>query len=199
MEQTPCKRCGGTGFIIVEHEDISGASRCSCANDDRAALLEVSSGLPPAYEKSSFEKFKCFGNANLKGILHMVSKWSREFMPGTPRNGLLLVGDTGTGKTHLATAALREILAKNIDGRFFDYQALLDSIRAGYDPTSNQSNKEVYKAALETEVILLDDLGAHRVTDWVEDTVTSIGSVSIAGIRRLAPWVALRAKSLLQA
>ena len=28
--------------------------------------------------------------------------------------------------------------------------------------------------ALDSEVLLLDDLGAHRVTDWVEDTINSI-------------------------
>jgi DNA replication protein DnaC len=35
-------------------------------------------------------------------------------------------------------------------------------------------DREAYQAALETEILVLDDLGAHRVTDWVEDTVTSI-------------------------
>ena len=35
-------------------------------------------------------------------------------------------------------------------------------------------DKEAYRTALETDVLVLDDLGAHRVTDWVEDTVTSI-------------------------
>jgi hypothetical protein len=35
-------------------------------------------------------------------------------------------------------------------------------------------DKEAYRSALEAEILVLDDLGAHRVTDWVEDTVTSI-------------------------
>jgi DNA replication protein DnaC len=35
-------------------------------------------------------------------------------------------------------------------------------------------DREAYRAALESEILVLDDLGAHRVTDWVEDTVTSI-------------------------
>ena len=41
-------------------------------------------------------------------------------------------------------------------------------------PAPNSSDQEAYRVALDTEVLLLDDLGAHRVTDWVEDTVTSI-------------------------
>ena len=35
-------------------------------------------------------------------------------------------------------------------------------------------DKEAYRSALETDMVLLDDLGSHRVTDWVEDTITSI-------------------------
>jgi DNA replication protein DnaC len=84
------------------------------------------------------------------------------------------MGDPGTGKTHLAVAAFRAILAKGFEGLFFDYQNLLDRIRSGYDAASNSSDRETYRVAMDTEVILLDDLGAHRVSDWVEDTVTSI-------------------------
>ena len=84
------------------------------------------------------------------------------------------MGDPGTGKTHLAVAALRRIMEKGFEGLFFDYQNLLDRIRSGYDPSSNSSDKEAYRIAMDVDVLLLDDLGAHRVTDWVEDTVTSI-------------------------
>ena len=41
-------------------------------------------------------------------------------------------------------------------------------------PASGTSDREAYRTALDCEVLVLDDLGAHRVTDWVEDTVTSI-------------------------
>ncbi len=71
-------------------------------------------------------------------------------------------------------AALRAIMEKGFEGLFFDYQNLLDRIRSSYDPTSQTSDKEAYRVAMDKEVLLLDDLGAHRVTDWVDDTVTSI-------------------------
>ena len=84
------------------------------------------------------------------------------------------MGDPGSGKTHLAVAAFREILGKGFEGLFFDYQNLLDRIRSSYDPSSQTNDKEAYRVAMDKEVLLLDDLGANRITDWVEDTVTSI-------------------------
>jgi DNA replication protein DnaC len=66
------------------------------------------------------------------------------------------------------------LIARGFEGTFFDFQNLLDRIRSGYDQASGTSDKEAYRTALETDIVVLDDLGAHRVTDWVEDTVTAI-------------------------
>ena len=71
-------------------------------------------------------------------------------------------------------AALRILISRGFEGLFFDYQNLLDRIRSGFDKASGSADREAYRFALDAEVLLLDDLGAHRVTEWVEDTVTSI-------------------------
>jgi DNA replication protein DnaC len=171
--QAVCEKCGGTGWIIVERATISGAERCGCLNEGRAERLEDRSGIPPLYRGASFDNFKTEGVQELKSVLNEVRTFAREFPLG-PYPGLLLIGEPGTGKTHLAVAALRHIIQRGFEGIFTDYQTLLDRIRSGYDSASNSSDKEAYRQALDSEVLLLDDLGAHRVTDWVQDTVTSI-------------------------
>jgi len=178
MATAVCPECNGTGYKIVERDEVSGAVRCACVAVDRAARLESGSSIPPLYANASFENFLLsrenpIGYRELTEVYLAVRGYAREF-PNARKPGLLLMGDPGSGKTHLAVAAFRAIMAKGFEGLFFDYQNLLDRIRSGYDASSNSSDRETYRVAMDTEIILLDDLGAHRVTDWVEDTVTSI-------------------------
>ena len=173
-----CTVCGGSGWKIIEQDGISAAERCDCIHTDRVQWLEEQANIPPLYRSSTVDNFLLpqdnptartgLGQASLA-----VKAYLREY-PASPKPGLLFIGQPGTGKTHLAIATLRGLIGRGFEGVFFDFQNLLDRIRSGYDKTSGIMDKEAYRTALDTEVVVLDDLGAHRVTDWVEDTITSI-------------------------
>jgi len=173
MGDYECPLCGGTGWKIVERDGLSAAERCECLGRDRTAELLEKARIPVNYRNDRFENFSDRGSPELRMILTLLLRYCEEFPHADPP-GLLLAGEPGTGKTHLAVAVLKRLIENGFPGVFMDYQMLLERIRASYDPLSGESPREAYETALEAEVLLLDDLGAHRVTDWVEDTVTSI-------------------------
>ena len=170
--------CGGTGWTVSERDGISSADRCACFAESQAEELTRNSQIPENFRNASFDSFHLpqdnpTAMRGLSDVMLAVMSYQRKY-PDNEKPGLLLAGPPGTGKTHLAVAALRLLLARGYEGIFCDYQNLLERIRAGYSEALGTSSREAYRVALETEILLLDDLGAHRVTDWVEDTVTAI-------------------------
>lgn len=173
-----CTICGGSGWKILEREGVSGAEKCECTNAGREQRVEDRANIPPLYRNASVDNFVLpadnpVSRTQLASVVLNVRAYVREY-PNVPKPGLLFIGAPGTGKTHLAVAALRSLIGRGFEGVFYDFQALLNHIRSGYDAASGTMDREAYRAALESEILVLDDLGAHRVTDWVEDTVTSI-------------------------
>src|SRR6185503_6122856 len=87
---------------------------------------------------------------------------------------ILFMGSCGVGKTHLSVAILRGLLDKGVRCLFYDFGALLKQIQASYNANTQMSELEILAPVIDTEVLVLDELGASRPTEWVRDTMLQI-------------------------
>jgi DNA replication protein DnaC len=79
------------------------------------------------------------------------------------------------GKTHLAVGIIKELLvSKGIPCLFYDYRELLKQIQNSYNDSVKATELEVLRPVFESEVLVLDELGAVKPTEWVWDTVSLI-------------------------
>ena len=84
------------------------------------------------------------------------------------------MGPCGVGKTHLAVAALRQIVLRGHTGLFYDYRELLKEIQDSYNSENQATEMGVLEPVLTAEVLLLDDLGASKPSPWALETVGHI-------------------------
>ena len=88
--------------------------------------------------------------------------------------GLLFTGPVGHGEDALSAAILRGLVEKGVPCLFYEFGALLKEIQNSYNPVSQASELKVLAPVYETEVLVLDELGASKPTDWVRDTMMQI-------------------------
>ena len=146
--------------------------RCECFLSTQTGRLLELSAIPERYSNCDFSSYKTSGSSALELAKLTIQKWAEECP--VDRKGLLIVGRCGVGKTHLAVSALKKIVEKGVHSLFCDYRELLKQIQDSYNPSVQATELEVLRPVFETEVLLLDDLGAVKPSEWVWDTVSLI-------------------------
>lgn len=175
----PCSLCGGAGFRLVERP---GAPRyvedCDCRFARRAEARMRETEIPRRYEHCSLAEYVAdFASADpsLRGALLQARQFVGAYPVNTGDKGLLLTGSIGVGKTHLAVGILRALVTeRGAQGLFVDYRDLLKKVQNSYNRGATETELSILRPVFEAEVLVLDELGASKPTDWVWDTVAHI-------------------------
>ena len=175
----PCALCGGSGLRVIIREDgAQFAAECSCQIARKAELRLRRARIPARYAHCELENFETrFHGADgtLTKALTAARHIADSFRVEQDGRGLLLTGGIGVGKTHLAVGLLRALIEqKGAVGLFCDYRELLKEIQHSYNPQVAATELGILRPIFEAEVLVLDELGAVRPTDWVWDTVAHV-------------------------
>lgn len=171
-----CPICEGTGWKTVSTGRDQRVARCDCRLQARTQALLAAVRIPKRYEHCELSEF----DTQYEGAHPSQEKALLEahaFVERYPveNTGLLLIGPVGVGKTHLAVGIMKElILNKGIPCLFYDYRELLKQIQNSYNESVKATELEVLRPVFDTEVLVLDELGAVKPTEWVWDTVSLI-------------------------
>jgi DNA replication protein DnaC len=174
-----CPICNGVGLVRVVNEAGQWVSRgCECQRMEREENRLNAARIPKGYWGCTLDGYEtAFAGADPSQgrALGAARKFVDAYPIDTGGKGLLIVGSLGVGKTHLAVGVLRRLLQeRGASGIFCDYGALLKDIQKSFNPQIRVTEYDLLDPILTTEVLVLDDLGAQKPTDWVWDNVALI-------------------------
>src|SRR5215469_1783798 len=173
-----CPICEGAGLRVVQRDGRQFAEDCVCRVRERAARRLRSAGIPRRYEHCTLESYETTfpsSHRSLGAALLRARRFVESYPLETDGTGLLLTGSIGVGKTHLAVGILQALVTeRGASGLFYDYRDLLKQVQNSYNPQVRETELEVLRPVFEAEVLVLDELGAAKPTDWVWDTVAHI-------------------------
>src|SRR5579875_1342942 len=174
-----CKLCEGSGLRVVERAgSLRVAEPCECRAERRLARMIERARIPQRYAHSTLEEFMpnyAGRNESLSNALITARNFAREYLPGRGEAGLLLTGSIGVGKTHLAIGILRALISeRGATGLFYEYRDLLKHVQNSYNQSVEATELDILRPVFEAEVLVLDELGASKPSDWIFDTVAHI-------------------------
>lgn len=167
-----CALCDDTGWKPIDRDGVRSVVRCDCWRDAVGRRRLDAANIPKRYQHCSVENFKAY-NESLERAVAQARKVVEAF-PAVGR-GLFLEGQPGVGKTHLGVAVLREVMqSKGARGLFYDTRDLLRVIRGTYNESTHTTELDVLRPVMTADLLVLDDLGAEKTSEWVEETMNLI-------------------------
>jgi DNA replication protein DnaC len=168
LKLAQCPRCGGTGWELVEGKAVKP---CLCKTEARTELLLAQARIPRRFEHCNLDNFIKVCPSVTRAHMNTA-----RFVDEYPLVdvGLLYLGRCGIGKTHLAVSALKELIKKGIPALFYDFRDLLKEIQDSYNPNTRTSELKILAPVFDAEVLILDELGASKPTEWVQETITHV-------------------------
>jgi DNA replication protein DnaC len=167
--ETTCAKCQGTGWVLGDKGTGAVARRCTCFHDRLTQVLLDRSNIPRRYANCRFKNFEVHNDSHRDALAI-----SKKFVKNFPEQeiGLLFIGPCGVGKTHLAVAVIQELIEKKgTPCVFYDFRDLIREIQGTFSSDSSLTESDILSPIFQSEVLVLDELGAKRTTAWVEETI----------------------------
>lgn len=164
-----CEICQGSRWKSVTVDGVERLTRCDCWRAVVVTRHMAEARVPAKFARAELATYTPDTDSQ-KDALRLAKKFVDSFPAG--QKGIVFHGPTGVGKTHLAIGLLKAVIRdKGARGYFFQTTELLRLVRETYNRAVEETEMEVLRPVLEADVLVLDDMGVEKTSEWVHETL----------------------------
>ena len=164
-----CDICQGSRWKSVTVDGVERLARCDCWRAVVVTRHMADSRIPAKFARAELASYKPDTDSQ-RDALRLAKKFVDAFP--VEQKGIVFHGPTGVGKTHLAIGLLKAVIRdKGARGFFFQTTELLRLVRETYNRAVEETEMDVLRPVLEADVLVLDDLGVEKTSEWVHETL----------------------------
>jgi DNA replication protein DnaC len=174
-EQAACPygECDGSTWVLDEETNESRPCRCRDQRIRRAASGGIGTGIGRRFLEVSFDREPIVSLD--RAVLRQVRAFTRSIEENLEAGrGLWFDGTVGTGKTSLAILVAKAAKDAGRSYAVFPVPRLLAEIKRTFDRDASDSYMGFFRRLCTVDLLVLDDLGAEKQTDWVLEQLYSI-------------------------
>lgn len=110
-----------------------------------------------------------------KQMFNIGFKYCEKFSEAKKKGlGLLIHGEPGNGKTYLSSCIANYLLSEGTPVICVSIDALLGRIKETYSKWGQQAEQDVIRGLQNADLLIIDDLGAEKTSDWSVSTIYNI-------------------------
>jgi DNA replication protein DnaC len=172
-EACPYGECDGSTWILEEQSNQSRPCRCREARVRRAVSGGIGTGIGRRFLEVSFEREPIISIEPT--LLRRVKAFTRDIESNIDAGkGLWFDGPVGTGKTSLAILVAKAARDAGRSYAVYPVPRLLAEIKRTFDRDASDSYMSFFRRVCTVDILVLDDLGAEKQTEWVLEQLFSI-------------------------
>jgi len=160
--------------------DYSRVIACRCSREslrkEKLNALERFSNLPQPLRTVNFESLSSHGRRGDESSQRRFA-WAYEAAKtyaANPKGWLILVGPTGSGKTHLSASVVNEVVGNGRPAHYVVTAELLDRLRAGMSPGTESPYEDLFEQVKNSPLLVMDDFAIESVTGWAREKLEQI-------------------------
>lgn len=161
-----CKRCAWEALHMAPRDSQQHAQASAQRKAENATAALIAAGITPRFAEATFESYIAETEAQRKALAKC--RGYADLFPNHFRAGrsLLLTGNVGCGKTHLASAIVRTVVADQCRALIVPASEIISIARASMVTGSGYTDRDVVLHLGGLDLLLIDEVGCQKGSDY---------------------------------